>query len=71
LLLGDHFLSSATMLPAVAGDPHVTVPMGQVDGLPVGLSFIGPAWSDAQLLGFAFAYEARTHARRPPALSAK
>jgi type IV secretion system protein VirB11 len=35
-------------------------------GLPVGLSFIGPAWSEARLLGFGYAYEARTHRRRPP-----
>ena len=34
-------------LAAVAGYPHLTVPMGQVQGLPVGLSFIGPKWSDA------------------------
>ena len=44
-------------LAAVAGYPHLTVPMGSVMGLPVGLSFIGPAWSEAKLLGFGFAYE--------------
>jgi len=68
LVIGDHVLGGAAMLPAVAGYPHVTVPMGRVRGLPVGLSFIGPAWSDAKLLGFAFAYEQRTAARRPPVL---
>jgi amidase len=68
LVNGDHVLGSASMLPAVAGYPHVTVPMGQVSGLPVGLSFIGPAWSDAKLLNLAFAYEQRTKLRRPPAL---
>ena len=46
-------------LPAVAGYPHITVPMGRVGPLPVGLSFIGPAWSEASLLGLAFAYEQR------------
>ena len=40
--------------------------MGQVSDLPVGLSFIGPAWSEARLLGFGYAYEQRSHARRPP-----
>jgi amidase len=44
-------------LAAVAGDPHLTVPMGSVMGLPVGISFIGPAWSEARLLGYGFAYE--------------
>ncbi len=68
LVNGDHVRGGATTLPAVAGYPHVTVPMGQVKGLPVGLSFIGPAWSDAQLLRFAFAYEQRTHMRRAPQL---
>lgn len=44
-------------LAAVAGYPHLTVPMGGVRGLPVGLSFIGPAWSDARLLALGFAFE--------------
>ncbi len=63
---GDHFQGSASGLPAVAGYPHVTVPMGAVRGLPVGLSFIGPAWSEARLLALAFAFEQRTKARKPP-----
>jgi amidase len=48
---------SASQLPAVSGFPHLTVPMGQVMGLPVGLSFIGPAWSEAALLNAGDAYE--------------
>ena len=44
-------------LAAVAGYPHLTVPMGQVKGLPVGLSFIGPKWSDALILNMGYAYE--------------
>ena len=44
-------------LAAVAGYPHLTVPMGLVKGLPVGLSFIGPKWSEARLLPLGFAYE--------------
>ena len=47
----------AGSLAAVAGYPHLTVPMGLVKGLPVGLSFIGPKWSDALLLSLGFAYE--------------
>lgn len=44
-------------LAAVAGYPHLTVPMGLVKGLPVGLSFIGPKWSEAMLLNLGYAYE--------------
>lgn len=47
----------AGSLAAVAGYPHLTVPMGGVRGLPVGLSFIGPAWSDARLLAYGYAFE--------------
>jgi amidase len=52
---------------AVAGYPHLTVPMGQVDGLPVGLSFIGTAWSEPALLAYGYAFEQRADARHPPA----
>ncbi len=55
-----------TLYAAAAGYPHLTVPMGQVDGLPVGLSFIGTAWSDAQLLSYGYAYEQASHKRVPP-----
>ena len=47
----------AGSLAAVAGYPHLTVPMGQVKGLPVGLSFIGGKWDDARILSLGFAYE--------------
>ena len=47
----------AGSLAAVAGYPHLTVPMGLVKGLPVGLSFIGPKWSEAMLLSLGYAYE--------------
>ncbi|HEY8105405.1 MAG TPA: amidase, partial [Gemmatimonadales bacterium] len=57
---------SCTTPPAVAGYPHITVPMGYVRGLPAGLSFFGRAWSEPVLLGLAFAYEQATKARRPP-----
>ena len=70
LVTGDHFLGGSSMLPAVAGYPHLTVPMGQVHGLPVGLSFIGPAWSESTLLSLGYAFEQRTHARTPPTFAA-
>lgn len=57
---------SATTPAAVAGYPHVTVPMGQVSGLPVGLSFFGTAWADAKLLALAADFEQRTRLRREP-----
>jgi amidase len=67
IVFGDHYTGGgASSLPAVAGYPHVTVPMGLVGGLPVGVSFIGEAWSEAKLLGFAYAYEQRAQARRAP-----
>lgn len=63
---GDQFGGSFTTLPAVSGYPHLTVPMGDVRGLPVGLSFIGPQWSEALLLGAGFAYESRAKIRLTP-----
>jgi amidase len=52
--------------PAIAGYPHLTMPMGLVRGLPVGLSLIGPAWSEASLLAYGYAFEQAAHARKPP-----
>jgi amidase len=67
---GDHFVGGNTSsAPAVAGYPHITVPMGQVQGLPVGLSFVGTAWSEPKLITYAYAYEQITHARQGPHFS--
>jgi amidase len=63
---GDNFTGSFSTLPAVAGFPHLTVPMGKLDHLPLGISFIGPAWSEAALLAAGFAFEARAKARIEP-----
>jgi amidase len=63
---GDHFVGGNSTPAAVAGYPTVTVPMGFVFGLPVGLSFIGRAWSEATLVRLAFAFEQATRHRRPP-----
>ena len=63
---GDSSAGGCSTPAAVAGYPHVTVPMGQVRGLPVGFSFFGRAWSEAKLLALAFAYEQATRARKPP-----
>ena len=64
---GDAFSGpSASQLPAVAGFPHLTVPMGLSSGLPVGLSFIGPKWHDHNALKAGFAYEQLSKARVTP-----
>jgi amidase len=59
---------SAGTLAAVAGYPHLTVPMGEIRGLPVGLSFVGPRWSDALILSLGYAYEQASRARIEPRL---
>jgi amidase len=66
LLWGDRDTGGCTTPAAVAGYPHITVPMGLVDGLPVGLSFFGRAWSEPKLLGLAFAFEQLAQGRKPP-----
>ena len=55
-----------TELAAAAGSPRMTVPMGLVRGMPVGVTFVGTAWSDFKLIGYSYAYEQASHARRPP-----
>ena len=66
LVNGDSHSAGFTSPAAVAGYPHITLPMGEIAGLPVGLSFVGTAWSEATLLKYAFAYEQATHHRRAP-----
>ena len=65
---GDHGAGGCSTPAAVAGYPHVTVPAGFVRGLPVGISFFGPAWSEPALLKIAYGFEQATRARRPPRL---
>lgn len=66
LVDGDHFLGGSAQLAAVAGYPHITVPAGEVFGLPVGISFFGKAWSEPVLLKIAYAFEQATKARKTP-----
>ncbi|MFL5563255.1 MAG: amidase [Gemmatimonadaceae bacterium] len=63
---GGSFTSPA----AVAGYPHITVPAGFVFGLPVGVSFVGGAWSEPTLLKLAYSFEQATKARRAPTFAA-
>lgn len=63
---GDHFLGEGYGAAAVAGTPSVTVPMGDYFGLPMGIVFMGPAWSEPRLIELAYAFEQKTHARKPP-----
>jgi amidase len=63
---GDHYAGAASTMPAIAGYPHLTVPMGFVDGLPVGMSFIAGKWEDARVLSLGYAFEQLTQARRDP-----
>jgi amidase len=66
LVNGDSHSDGFTGPAAVAGYPHITVPMGHVAGLPVGLSFVGGAWSEPTLFRLAYAFEQATHHRRAP-----
>jgi amidase len=66
LVNGDHFTGASSTPAAVAGYPSITVPAGDAFGLPIGLSFIGTAWSEPKLIGLAYAYEQGTKHRTPP-----
>jgi amidase len=66
LVNGDHFTGASYGAAAVAGYPSLTVPMGQAQGLPLGLTFMGPRWSEARLIGFGHAFEQRARARQAP-----
>jgi amidase len=70
LVNGDHFLGGSSTPAAVAGYPSVTVPAGFARGLPVGMSFVGRAWSEPTLLKLAYAYEQATKHRQAPTFPA-
>jgi amidase len=67
LVTGDHGAGGSSTSPAaVAGYPSITVPAGYSFGLPVGISFFGPAWTEPTLIRVAYAFEQATKLRRPP-----
>lgn len=66
LINGDSFQLGSSSPAARAGYPNITVPMGYIDELPVGISFFGRAWSEPILLEIAYAYEFGTKHRKAP-----
>lgn len=65
----ENYISSSS-LAAVSGNPNITVPAGYIDGFPIGISFMGPAFSEPTLIGIAYDFEQRSQARKPPRLAA-
>jgi amidase len=63
---GDSFGGGSSGAAAVAGYPNITVPAGFIDGLPVGISFFGRAWSEPVLIRVAYAFEQATKVRKAP-----
>lgn len=63
---GDNFHVSSSSPAARAGYPNITVPMGYIDGLPVGISFFGRAWSEPVLIEVAYAFEQASQVRKAP-----
>lgn len=68
MLLGDNASIGSYVTASAAGYPSITVPAGDVSGLPVGMLFMGPAWSEGTLLKLAFGFEQTVRARRPPTM---
>ncbi|MCU0615876.1 MAG: amidase [Gemmatimonadaceae bacterium] len=66
LLLGDNAAIGPSLVSAAAGYPSITVPAGDVQGLPVGMIFIGTAWSEPTLFKYAYGFEQTVRARRAP-----
>ena len=66
LVNGDHYGGGGVSCAAVAGYPHITVPAGQIHGLPVGISFFGGAYQEPVLLRLAYAFEQAVRGRQPP-----
>jgi amidase len=72
LVNGDFFTGYGMYSPAaIAGYPSITVPLGRVAGLPVGLSFLGLAYAEPELLAIAYAYEQASRNRVPPVFTHK
>ena len=66
LILGDHYTGGSSSLAAISGYPSITVPMGFIENLPVGITFFGRAWSESLLIEIAYSYEQGTNHRKAP-----
>src|SRR6266536_620852 len=66
LIAGDRGLGGSSTYAAVAGYPSITLPVGNIYDLPMGISFFGRAWSEPKLIGISYAFEQATHARVAP-----
>jgi amidase len=69
-VLGDHFVGAGYGVAAVAGTPSLTIPAGESHGLPLGVTLMGRAWSEGDLLSYGFALEQILKARRAPTFPA-
>jgi amidase len=70
LINGDRYLGGSSTPAACAGYPAITVPAGFIEGLPVGVTFMGKAWSESQLIKYAFSFEQATMHRKAPGFAA-
>ena len=66
LIDGDHSMGGASQPAAIAGYPAISVPAGHTFGLPIGVTFMGQAFSEPKLIGYAYAFEQATKTRRAP-----
>jgi amidase len=66
LVNGDHWIGGSTDLSAISGYPSITVPGATLQGLPMGLTFIGKRWSEPLLIKLAYSFEQKTKVRKPP-----
>ncbi|SMD32670.1 amidase [Reichenbachiella faecimaris] len=65
---GDNYRISSSSMPAMSGYPNITVPAGNVQGLPIGISFFSTAYKEAELIAIAYSFEQKTKARIVPKL---
>ena len=63
---GDKFMGGSSSYAAISGYPSITLPMGFIDGLPVGISFFGRGWSEPVLIECAYSFEKATGHRKKP-----
>ena len=66
LILGDHSVGGSSSLAAISGYPAITVPLGYINDLPVGVTFFGRAWSEPMLIQIGYSYQQGTKHRKAP-----